>query len=148
MEALNALENDETSSPEAGHRTRVDDTEEIQFDSPEARSAQGKELFKDAKAPEAAERTEEAFVATTTGCITNGTEKKIALLSTEDSQEPPPAGVTSLLDDADLDITDDVDAFLASAGENEPDLDDVGDVDDLDFDDDEIDDLENFLTSK
>jgi len=148
MEALNALENDETLSPEAGRRTRVVDTEEIQFDSPEARSAEGIELFKDDKVPEAAKRTEEVFVVSETACITDGMEKKIALLSTEDSQKSPPTGVSSLLDDADLDITDDVDAFLASAGENEPDLDDVGDVDDMDFDDDEIDDLENFLTSK
>jgi hypothetical protein len=49
----------------------------------------------------------------------------------------------ALLNDVDLDLDTDVDAFLASTGADE-----TGDFDDLDFDDTELEDLENFLTTK
>jgi len=132
MDALNAIDDDEAISPIAAKKTKPIATEEVLFVSPSEtpQESTGTELFKgdepakvvSAASPQPAAKSEDSAVNE----------------------------AAALLEEADLDLDGDVDAFLESAGVGGDDDDDIGDTDfgDLDFDDDELDDLENFLTSK
>ena len=141
MDMLDMAIDDETASPMVAKKTRKpvlpSDTEEIVFDEGAEKKEEPKELFK-------AEESGKAETATT--------EQESVEAPKEEQKKPEDVDeVAALLDDTDLGMDTDVDAFLASAESgNGNDDDDIGDdVDlDLDFDDDELEDLENFLTQK
>jgi hypothetical protein len=134
MEALNALDEDEVpSTPHKDHP----DTEEIVFDT----SGEG----------DSSNNAKTAFEETTASAPSNDPQGSTSSAS-QDSQpkesnkletakEPTPAPSQASSDDA-LSEIDDMDALLASADE------DFGDMDLGDFDvdeDDDLEDLENFL---
>lgn len=139
MEALMGALDDEAVSPDATKKTIPVATEEILFNVT-VEPLQGTSLFMDAP-------------ASTGASLANSTTTTPPSEPAVDESDPAPAQssavdeAAALLENADLDLDEDVDAFLAAAG-TDGDLDLDGDVDDLDFDDDEFDDLENFLTSK
>lgn len=141
MDMLDMAIDDETASPMVAKKTKIpavpSDTEEIVFDEEAVKKVEPKGLFK-------AEESEKAETA--------DTEQESVEVPKEEQKKPEDVDeVAALLDDTDLGMDTDVDAFLASAevGDGNED-DDIGDdVDlDLDFDDDELEDLENFLTQK
>lgn len=142
MDALNALDDDEAMSPIAAKKSKPVDTEEILFDMPSGGTPAQTEgpttLFNDDK------QTAQSASNTPPPAATSPAEPEKKPV--EDSAVSEAA---ALLNDANLDLDGDVDAFLESAGIGGDGI-DLGDDDlgDLDFDDDEFDDLENFLTSK
>jgi len=136
MDALNAIDDD---SPVAARKTRPLITEEILFDvSPEdQKDTGGTQLFKDEKAPEKEQDEGKPEPTQTESELTAKKEKPAESNAIDEA--------AALLEDDDLDLDEDMDAFLASAGVGEGDA----DADDsFDFEDDDLDDLESFLTSK
>jgi hypothetical protein len=142
MEALMAID-DEAMSPDAAKKTIPVATEEILFNVPVV-PQEGTTLFKE-------EETASSKGPSTANSVSTTTASEAASVNNDTTTDTTAVDeAAALLEDADLDLDDDVDAFLASAGADDGglDLDLDGDIDDLDFDDDEFDDLENFLTSK
>ncbi len=134
MDALNAIDDDD--SPIAARKQRPMPTEEILFDVPaeDCTVIQRTKLFMEDILP-ANESCANPPENSPTEAVANDIKP---------SESKPLDEATELLADADLDIDEDVDAFLAS---NETRGDDP-DVDDFDFEDDDLEDLESFLTSK
>lgn len=135
MDALNAIDDDD--SPIAARKQRTMPTEEILFDVPAENydDMQRSKLFKEDISP-ANETCANSSERTLTEAVSNAEEP---------SESKTVDEATAILADADLQIDDDVDAFLAL---NETTKDDDPDVDDFDFEDDDLEDLESFLTSK
>lgn len=133
MEALMAID-DETLSPIADKKTRV-------FNSTEAppESAARNEILDEKAKEEKTQSSQEDNKIQDNKELPNQSKEKLL----EGTQSTNAVDVAADLLDADLDLDEDVDAFLAAAGAGDIDIDDT-----LDFEDDDLDDLENFLTSK
>jgi hypothetical protein len=140
MEALMALDDDPTSSPNTVVQT---DVEEIVFfeEAEPPLSTQGPKPTIVALPPKketASTPSTEQPTEDTVSDENETTEKKEATPSVVDE-------VSALLQDANLDIDADLDALLAAGGGDVDFSEDMGDDLDL-FDDDDLEDLENLLS--
>lgn len=146
MEALMAID-DEVASPVAPRRMmEPDDVEEIVFGAedgeeeavtpPPAFKAQPVEKQGDSQKEEPEAKEEEEVAATSE-------TKEPAKAAPEKAEAKDPTDeVAALLNDADFDMDTNVDAFLSSAGDDGA----LNEDFDFDVDDDELEDLENFLS--
>jgi len=136
MEALMAIE-DDTLSPVAEKKTRVFTKEEIQTN----------DVIKMTLSMEKGTSKEEVSKKNENE-IEMITQEQTLVEKQETKKEVDDAfdEAAALLNDTNIDIGDDVDALLAAAGVDSGDIN--IDHNELDFDDDDLDDLENFLMSK